>query len=197
MVSASDRPVGPAPILGAVGPGKALLLASAVQDRDREADESAGIIDGEVGGPLGPTTTTAVRARYIVRLAAAAALLQEIGNKAGRLRGSVGLEGREPAIRDALERLEAGSSFLDTSVYRRSRDLSAVVSSTIAQVTNRLEAGDSEGLRQLGRSLSQLGRSITVALERAANAAGEGRADRAGRAFGLVERRLANLERRV
>jgi hypothetical protein len=63
--------------------------------------------------------------------------------------------------------------------------------------SNRLDAGDADGLRSLGDELSALGRQITTQLERAADAAGEGRRVRASRVFGLVERRLATLERTV
>ena len=137
-----------------------------------------------------------MRARYIVRLAAAAAFIQAIGNQAGKFRGPQNGT-REEAIRAALDQLTAISTGLDTSIYTRSRELDGLVESTVAQVTNRLDACDADGLRSLGDELSALGRQITTQLERAADAAGEGRRVRASRVFGLVERRLATLERMV
>ena len=195
--SVSNPPSRATPIVGTVGPGKALRLAAAIQVKDRQADDSAGITETEAGGPLGPTTTTAVRARYIVRLAAAAALLRDIGNRASRFRGSGADGSREANIRQGLSELTAVSTGLDTSIYVRSRELDGLVNSTVAQVADALDSGDEDRVQELGDELSRLGGEITTQLERAADAAGEGRDQRAGRVFELVERRLAMLDRTV
>ncbi len=153
--------------------------------------------DSAAEAELGPTTTRTMRARYVLRLAAVATLLRELGNKASRIRDAADLDREDEAVRDLLARLDAVAGGYEGSIYERSRDLDVLVAATITGIEERLAPGGESQLRELGRGLSQPARSITRELERAATAAGEGHATRADRLLATVERRLATLGRAV
>ncbi len=197
-ISAFDEQPSGEPIAGAVGPSKALTLAVAVRtEDDRASDRGRPAFDPDVEASVGPTTTTPIRAKYVLRLAAVGALLRELGREASGIRDAAGLDREDERVRELLQRLDAVAGDFEDSIYRRSRDLDTVVAATIAATQERLGAGREEELRRLGRRLSALGGSITRKVEDAAAAAVDDETIRAGRLFEKADRRLAALGRTV
>lgn len=178
-------------VLGKLGPSKALTLAAAVgieDDRSERAGET--VFSDGTNSAIAATTTTTIRAKYVLRLAAVAALLRELGNHASNVATVRGSAGDAKDVREALARLDAVAGDYSDSVYGRSRKLDASVAATILRIERTLVPGGEHRLRRLGTRLEALGDSVALKLDEAAAKAVEGRTVQAGRQFSAADRRL-------
>ena len=185
------------PVLGAIGPSMALSLTGAVGAEDDRA-ERAGTVVFSVpdGSAVGATTTSSIRAKYVLRLAAVAVLLQELGDSTGKaaaVRGS-GRDAQE--ARRLLVELAATANTGSEPRYHRSRKLERSVAGIVSvQWSARSGPVRRRSWRRLGRHLAGQGAAIDSRLQRAVVDSIEGDAVRAGRRFSAADEQLAALSR--